>query len=46
MNIWNILLAAALILIVAAAIRACIRKRSRCGCGCEGCMTPCSKKSE
>lgn len=47
MNVWDILiLAAVAALVVLAVIRMRRRKRSgRCSCGCEGCGMPCEKKT-
>ena len=46
MNVWDILLILLLAVIVAAAIRHCIRagKRGGCGCGCDGCGAPCGRE--
>ncbi len=48
MNLWDILLAAAIAAAVGLAVWriAANRKKGGCGCGCEGCTRACGRRKE
>ena len=48
MNLWDILLVAAIAAAAGLAVRriAASRKKGGCGCGCEGCTRTCGRKKE
>ena len=48
MNLWDILLAAAIAAAAGLAVRRVIvnRKKGGCGCGCEGCTRACGRRKE
>jgi len=46
MNIWDIIIAAVISLIIIAAVRNIIKnkKSGKCSCGCDGCTRKCKNK--